>query len=630
VLSFLARSLRLRPAAQRPGPSLHAATDGFCRLLERGGAVVWIMSADAGAVRYVSTTCERLWECPREKLYREPGSWMAAVHAEDRDRVAGVLGGPLREPVEVQYRIVCPGGAVHWLRDRVVLIAADGGGDSYLIRVTEDITDAIHLEEQLRQGQKLELIGRMAGGLAHDLNNILTIILTCAKLLEQGQAAGCAPADLLEQITQSTGRAATLTRQLLAFSRKQVLMPRVLSLNAVVKDCTGMIERLVGEGVQLVLDLHAVASVKADPSQIDQVLLNLAANARDAMPSGGRLTIRAADASGDELPAGVPPGRYTVLSVTDTGHGMDEATMAHIFEPFFTTKGPDKGTGLGLAIVRDIVTQLGGHISLSSAPGRGTTFHVCFEAPEGVPEAAATVRRPADTPVRGQGTVLVVEDDDELRPLIRNMLSRAGYSVLEARQGAEALTLAEHHAGPIDLLLTDVVMPGLTGPELARRLRRLWPDVKVLYTSGYPSAAVLRYGVPDLNTAFLQKPFAPSLLQDKVRAVLGQPHQAPAPPQPSLKDQPLRMKGTRGWANTLQAPAPRTCPSPGSTGGVSRHNGCSRRARGSPPWRAPTARPARRSSSRSPPLPGSVPPPACASSTRRRCCAPSAARSWPR
>jgi PAS domain S-box-containing protein len=533
VLSFLARSLRLRPAAQRPGPSLHAAADGLCRLLECSGAVVWILSADGSAVSYVSPTFERLWECPRESLDRQPGSWMAAVHAEDRDRVAGVLGGPLREPVEVQYRIVRPGGAVHWLRDRVVRTAAEGG-DGYLIRITEDVTDAKRLEEQLRQGQKLELIGRMAGGLAHDLNNILTIILTCAELLEHGQAAGCAPPDLLEQIKQSTRRAATLTRQLLAFNRKQVLMPRVLSLNAAVKDCTGMIERLIGEGVQLVLDLRAASPVKADPSQIDQVLLNLAANARDAMPTGGRLTIRTADASGAELPAGVPPGHYTVLSVTDTGHGMDEATMAHIFEPFFTTKGPDKGTGLGLAIVRDIVTELGGHISLSSAPGRGTTFHVSLEALEGAPEAPATVPRPADAPVWGQGTVLVAEDD-ELRPLIRNMLSRAGYTVLEARQGAEALTLAEHHAGPIDLLLTDVVMPGLTGPELAQRLRRLRPDVKVLYTSGYPGEAVLRYGVPDLNTAFLQKPFAPSLLQDKVRAVLGQRPPAPAPPQPPLK-----------------------------------------------------------------------------------------------
>jgi CheY-like chemotaxis protein len=274
----------------------------------------------------------------------------------------------------------------------------------------------------------------------------------------------------------------------------------------------------------LVLDLQArPGRIKADPSQMDQVLLNLAANSRDSMPGGGRLTVRTENAGGEDparLPPGVPPGRYAVLSVTDTGHGMDEATMAHIFEPFFTTKGPGKGTGLGLAIVQEIVKQLGAHATVSSTPGRGTTFRIYFQALEGAAETVAAVPPPAADLRRGRETVLVAEDDDELRPLVRNMLSRAGYTVLEARQAADALALGEHYPGPIHLLLTDVVLPGLNGPELTQRLRRLRPDVRFLYTSGYPSDAVLRYGIPDLNTSFLHKPFTPHLLWAKVRDVL--------------------------------------------------------------------------------------------------------------
>jgi PAS domain S-box-containing protein len=544
MLGFLAKFRRPAPAAtQSPSPDPHRAAQCFRHLVESADAVFWVVSADNREVRYVSPGFERIWGGKYQSLYCEPGSWLGAVHAEDRERVAAELGGPIHQEVEVQYRIVRPTGAIRWLRDRIAPLPAEAGAAGLLMRTTEDITDYKLLKEQMHQAQKQEVIGRMAGGLAHDLNNILTIILSCGELLLQGQAVNCTPEDLVEQILQSTRRAATLTRQLLGFSRKQILMPRILSLNVVIEDIAHMIQRLIGEDVELVLDLQAgLCRIEADPSQMDQVLLNLAANSRDAMPGGGRLTIRTENASGEDpagLPPGIPPGRYAVLSVTDSGHGMDEATIAHIFEPFFTTKGPDKGTGLGLAIIREIVKQFDAHITVCSTPGQGTTFRIYFQALEGAAETVTAVPPRADDRCRARGTVLVAEDDDELRPLVRNILSRTGYTVLEARHAAEALTLAEHHPGPIQVLLTDVVMPGLNGPELAQRLRQFRPDVKVLYTSGYPSDAVLRWGVGDLNTAFLHKPFTPSLLREKVGDILSQGSQAvPREPDVSVATQP--------------------------------------------------------------------------------------------
>ena len=317
--------------------------------------------------------------------------------------------------------------------------------------------------------------------------------------------------------------AAALTRQLLAFSRRQVLEPKVLDLNLTVSELETMLRRLIGEDVTLVTRYGpGLGRVRADLGQVEQVLMNLVVNARDAMPQGGALTIETANATiaaGDALGGAVESGSYVVVSVSDTGVGMDEATRAHIFEPFFTTKGPGKGMGLGLATVYGIVTQSGGHVEVDTEVGRGTTFRIYLPRTE-EPISGRSHFGPSPL-ARGTETILLVEDEDAVRALVRHVLQMNGYTVLEAGHGREALRIAEGHPGPIDLLVTDVVMPEVSGGELAARLTALRPRVKVLYLSGYTDDAVVRPGVLHAETAFLQKPFTPSALAQKVREVLG-------------------------------------------------------------------------------------------------------------
>jgi two-component system cell cycle sensor histidine kinase/response regulator CckA len=409
-----------------------------------------------------------------------------------------------------------------------------------LLPATNDGLDHEPLQEQLVQAQKLEVLGRLTGGIAHDLNNILTIVLGCSEALLHGRHPGESPRDLVEHILQAGERAARLTRQLLAFSRKQAHAPCVLNLNTVVRELARMLQRLIGEDVELALNLEVgLPGVKADPNQVDQVLLNLCVNARDAMPAGGRLTIgtRTILPGSTDAPPAVQQGaaRHVLLEVSDTGCGMDERTRARLFEPFFTTKEAGKGTGLGLAIVHDAVMQAGGHITVSSQPGRGATFRIYLRAEEGTAEVPVVGRGPAARPGAGE-TVLLAEDDNDLRPLIRKMLVQAGYTILEARDGAEAVRLCEGHPGPLHLLLTDVFMPTMNGPELAGRLRQARPNLKVLYTSGYPAEAVLRHGVPDLEAAFLRKPFTPAALLTRVREALGAPLEQDGQGQEGMSD----------------------------------------------------------------------------------------------
>ncbi len=397
-------------------------------------------------------------------------------------------------------------------------------GQRCVIGMGVDISERKRLEQQFFLSQKLEAVGKLAGGVAHDFNNLLTAILGSSELLLAELDADDPRRADVEEVTRAGRRAASLTRQLLAFGRRQMMQPRVLDLNRVVADISSMLLRLIGEDVELVTVLEPeLWSVKVDPGQIEQVIVNMAVNARDAMPSGGRLVIETANI---ELESGytwesevVRAGSYVMTSVSDTGHGMDEATVARIFEPFFTTKGQGKGTGLGLSTAYGIVKQSGGHMFVNSAPGQGSTFKFYLPA---VAEAAEQVGMPERaTPVpRGSETVLLVEDEDAVRRVLRKELERHGYTVLEASGGEEALQIAASRSDTIQLLVTDVVMPLMSGPDLARRLIDSHPKLKILYVSGYADDAIVRQGALEPGTPILQKPFAAGALAEKVRELL--------------------------------------------------------------------------------------------------------------
>jgi PAS domain S-box-containing protein len=389
----------------------------------------------------------------------------------------------------------------------------------------KDITERRQLEEQLRQSQKMDAIGRLAGGIAHDFNNLLTVIAGRAQLI----LSRLRPEEPIHRdatlVRTTADRAAALTQQLLAFSRKQVLQPQVLDLNAVVTAMEPMLGRLIGEDIDLaVVPAADLGRVKADPGQIEQVIVNLVVNSRDAMPEGGRLTVETANVELDEAYASrhvsVPAGAYVMLAVSDTGEGMDEPTRSRVFEPFFTTKGPGKGTGLGLATVYGIVKQSGGDIRLYSEVGAGTTFEIYLPRVAETAEPADRGAAPALPMPRGDETVLLVEDEPDVRDLAREVLESCGYTVLQACDAQDAVFMAERHGRPIHLLLTDVIMPRQSGRALVERLRPVLPEMRVLYMSGYTNEAIVRHGVLDPDTLFIQKPFTPAGLGHKVRAAL--------------------------------------------------------------------------------------------------------------
>jgi two-component system cell cycle sensor histidine kinase/response regulator CckA len=393
--------------------------------------------------------------------------------------------------------------------------------------ILTDVTERRSLEQQLRQAQKMEAIGQLAGGIAHDFNNLLTVILGFTELAASEIEKGSGLSEPLGEIRKAGERAAALTRQLLAFSRRQVLEPKILDLNALITDLEKMLRRLIGEDVQLATVLDpGVGRIRADAGQIEQVILNLAVNSRDAMPRGGKLTIETRNIDLDETYArehiAVRPGAYAMLAISDTGTGMSAETKSHMFEPFFTTKGTGKGTGLGLATVYGIVKQSGGNIWVYSEPHRGTAFKVYLPLVEGA-SGDTEPRLPDERPTRASETVLLVEDENAVRMLTRKILERYGYSVLEAGDGEAALEMARNHSKTIHLLLTDVVMPDVSGPDLAVRVRQIRPDVKVLFMSGYTDDAVVRHGILADGVHFLQKPFTPEALGRKVRGALDAP-----------------------------------------------------------------------------------------------------------
>ncbi len=459
--------------------------------------------------------------------------------AEVVGRNCRFMQGPLTDPAAVQriretlrtedsctleilnYR---KDGTTFWNELSISPVRDTIGRLTHFVGRQSDITGRKLLESQHRQSQKMEAVGQLAGGIAHDFNNLLTIINGYSELLLQDLRPGDPTRDLLAEIHKAGTRSAGLTHQLLAFSRQQVLTPRLLDLNEIAVETEKMLRRVIGEDILLVTSLAPdLAKVKADAGQIEQVLLNLAVNARDAMPQGGRLLIetRNVELGRTHTLANpeVAPGPYVRLAISDTGSGMSPEVKAKIFEPFFTTKGPGQGTGLGLATVYGIVRQSAGHLEVVSAVGSGTTFHIYLPRAEGT-----LVEKPKKSglqaPARGTETILLVEDEDGVRALTRHVLAACGYTVFDVIDGHEALALADTRTGKIDLLITDVVMPGLGGPEVAEQILRRFPGIRVLFVSGYTDDAVVRHGLSEQGVNFLQKPFSPPELAAKVRDVL--------------------------------------------------------------------------------------------------------------
>jgi len=403
-------------------------------------------------------------------------------------------------------------------------VAGPDGAQTYFEEFAEDITQRRILERQLFQSQKMEAIGRLAGGIAHDFNNLLGVILGHTEILEGSAGRDRRLQRSVEAIQSATQRAAALTTQLLAFSRKQMVEPRILDLNVAVREIEKLLRRVIGEDIELLIRTQpGSGTIRIDPGQLDQILMNLVVNARDAMPNGGKLVLETSAVTLDDSYVGqhlgAAAGPFVVLSISDTGCGMDQETLSHIFEPFFTTKEKGKGTGLGLSTVYGIVKHCGGYIMAYSEPGRGTTFKVYFPHVSGAPEAPRASGGRTEVP-GGKETVLLVEDETALRELTRGLLEAAGYTVLEATNVEDAIRLAESAHCKIDLLLTDVVMPGMDGHELSKRLTSNCPSLKVLYMSGYTDDVIVHKGVLNRGTTLLQKPFGRAGLLGKVREVL--------------------------------------------------------------------------------------------------------------
>jgi PAS domain S-box-containing protein len=526
-----ARRRQAEEEARKAAEALRASEDRYRLISENTADVIWLMDTASGRLTYVSPSVERLLGySPEVAMARglpellTPDSYQYAAARLAEVLAAYAAGEPFARTQTHQVDLLCKDGSMVRVEVVATLLTGEREQAPVILGVNRDITERLQVEARLAQAQKMESVGRLAGGVAHDFNNLLTVINGYTQMV-LGELNPADPLrEGLEEIRKAGERAAGLTAQLLAFSRKQVLQPRPLDLNRVAGAMEPMLARLVGEDVEVRVVLSAEECVvRADPHQLEQAIMNLAVNARDAMPRGGNLLIETAAVEWDPIHAQLHPGarsgRHVMLAVSDTGVGMDEATRSKIFEPFFTTKGVGKGTGLGLSTVQGIVAQSGGHIEVYSEPGSGTTFKIYLpriaEAVvfEGAPEAASAPR--------GTETVLVVEDQTDVRDYTAAALQSYGYRVLKAGSAAEALSICAREGEHIDLVLTDVVMPNVGGLELAGLLAKLRPGMRILYMSGYTDNAIIQLGVPDEAAEFITKPFGPERLAAKVRAALG-------------------------------------------------------------------------------------------------------------
>jgi PAS domain S-box-containing protein len=493
--------------------------------LEAAGVGTWESDLATGATRW-SQTLEQLHGLPPGGFPGRFDAFVDLIDAEDRQRVSDEVARADREGGDshLEYRVKWPDGSVHWIAGIGRTLRGADGQPVKAAGIALDITSRKQLEEQFRQSQKMEAIGRLAGGIAHDFNNLLTAIMGYSEMVLDRVADQPDIAADVEEIKKAGERASRLTSQLLAFSRRQTIQPRILDLNQVVGDLERMLRRVIGEDIVLeIASAPGLARTKADPSQVEQVLMNLVVNARDAMPRGGRLRIGAANVTLDEAFArhhvSAVPGRYVSLTVTDTGSGMKPEIVARIFEPFFTTKVVGKGTGLGLSTVYGIVKQNNGYVTVDSTPGAGTTFTTYWPEVDLPVETPGLGRGPVRT-LAGTETVLLVEDEAGVRELVRKILVRHGYTVFAARDAADAIDIEQHYDGPLHLLLTDIVMPGMNGPDLAQRLVRRRPDMQVMYMSGFAHHVAVGFGSVSDRTSFIQKPFSAESLAATVRDCL--------------------------------------------------------------------------------------------------------------
>jgi len=499
------------------------------RLLEQAQEVAhigsWVAELDGSDRLAWSAESHHIFGLQPGEFAGTSEAFFALVHADDRDAVRSASEAAIAGacPYDVEHRILRGDAKVRWVHERAHIVRDAHGRALRMVGTVQDVTDRRLLEDQLRQSQKMEAIGRLAGGIAHDLNNALTAIAGYAELARGELAAGHPARADVEEIRRAAERAGSVTRQLLAFSRKQLLEPRIFDLNQTVSSIARLLGRLLGPGVRVETQLaEGTLDVLGDPGQMEQALINLAVNARDAMPNGGRLTLSTTrEVVDDERARGfvpMPASDYIVLRVADTGHGMSAETQSRIFEPFFTTKEAGKGTGLGLSMVYGTLKQIGGFIFVASEPGRGTTFQLFF------PPAARVARTPRSVPRRhserrGHETVLVVEDEQAVRNLVASTLRREGLSLLLAASAEEALAIVDAHDGPIDLLLTDAIMPGKSGVELATELTSRMPDLAVIIMSGYTEETLSVTGAATV-VDLLQKPFTPRDLRQRVRDLL--------------------------------------------------------------------------------------------------------------
>ncbi len=507
---------RLRAEAE-----LRASEERFRELTETIREVFWVTDPVKNQVSYVSPAYEAIWGRPRETLYASSLSWVEAIHPDDRDRVLQEAATRQTQgSYDEEYRIVRPDGEVRWIRDTAYPVFGRDGSVERIVGVARDITGRKLAQLQFLQAQKLEAVGLLADGVAHDFNNLLTVILTEAELLGEDLGEDSPFQEAVLAIRRAGERASGLTRQLLAFSRRQLAEPRAFPLNDVVSEMGSMLRRLVGEQVDLVTRLAPGAgSVLADRGQVEQVVMNLAVNARDAMPRGGRLTLETGTVDLDEAREGLAAGSYVTLTVSDTGAGMTDEVRARVFEPFFTTKDPGKGTGLGLATSRGIAQQAGGDIVVESQPGAGTTMRVFLPRVADDEEGERGRDSTTDLP-RGHETVLVVEDDENVRKVATRLLRSLGYKVLAAANGSEALRVVESSGETLHLLLTDVVMPDMSGREVAERVTAARCGIKVLYTSGYTDDTLLQTQLLEQRARLIPKPYSVEALARQVREAL--------------------------------------------------------------------------------------------------------------